>query len=155
MKILDMSAGYRHIWYDKKHPLVTFLDIRPEVKPDIVCDTRSIPLDAGSFDLIVFDPPHGTLSSSSRMGDTYGRFTAKEIYSTVAGSSIEAWRLAKPNAFMAFKWNDCQKRLENVLPMLRGWEPLFAHGLRMPGRQTTQTYWVMLRRLPMPPVPCV
>lgn len=153
MKILDMSAGYRHIWYDKNHPLVTFLDRRSETKPTIVCDTRSIPLEAGSFDLIVFDPPHENSGAHTRMRATYGHSTREDIWSTVRGSALEAWRVAKPNALMAFKWNDCAKPLEKILPMLDGWEPLFAHGLRMPGRHRTQTYWVMLRRLGFPPIP--
>lgn len=48
MKILDLSAGRRAVWFDKKHPLTTYLDKRAEVEPDIVCDTRSIPDSVGT-----------------------------------------------------------------------------------------------------------
>ena len=58
MKILDLSAGKRAQWYSKKHPLTTYVDIRPEVEPDVVCDTRSLPFEDATFDLISFDPPH-------------------------------------------------------------------------------------------------
>jgi hypothetical protein len=154
MKILDMSAGFRHIWADKNHPLVTFLDRRAEVKPTIVCDTRAIPLGDGLFDLVVFDPPHEN-TGSGKLSRTYGKADRADILSTVYRSSREAWRVTKPNALMAFKWNDCAWPLEKVLPMLQGWEPLFAHGLRLPGRHRTQTYWALLLRrdkiFPLPP----
>lgn len=59
MRILDMSAGNRAVWIDKKNPLATFLDLRAEVNPDIVCDTRTMSkIVKGKFDLFVFDPPH-------------------------------------------------------------------------------------------------
>lgn len=154
MKILDMSAGWRHIWYDKNNPLVTYLDIRPEVKPTHVCDTREIPIEVGdNFDLVVFDPPHQNLGKGSWMSHQYGYSTMNHIEDTVIKSAVEAWRLTKTNALMAFKWNDCGRRLEKVLPLLRGWEPLFAHGLNIPGRHKSQTYWVMLKRANMPPPP--
>lgn len=156
MKILDMSAGYRHIWYDKSNPLVTFLDRREETKPHFVCDTRKIPEEVGSgFDLVVFDPPHENSGAHSRMRATYGHSTRADIYSTLTGSCVEAWRVTKPDALMAFKWNDCARSLEAILPFLRGWEPLFGHGLRLPGRHKTQTYWVMLKRQDFPPVPVI
>lgn len=34
------------------------VDIRPERKPDIVADCRSVPLPDGSFDFILADPPY-------------------------------------------------------------------------------------------------
>ena len=53
MRILDLSAGRRAVWFDKKHPDATYLDKRPEVDPDIVCDTRSLPNEIGdNFDLL-------------------------------------------------------------------------------------------------------
>ena len=154
MKILDMSAGYRHIWYKKDLPFVTFLDRRPEVNPTFVCDTCRIPEEVGKdFDLVVFDPPHGTLTATSDMSRIYGTCDAADLTRTLAGSSREAWRISKPNALMAFKWNTCQRKLESVLPLLHGWEPLFCHGLNLPGRKKSQTYWVMLKRSNFPPPP--
>lgn len=153
MKILDMTAGYRHIWYDKNHPDVTFLDRRAEVNPHVLCDTRQIPIfDDGSYDLVVFDPPHEN-TGAGNLSQCYGKATRADILSTLAGSSREAWRLSRSEALMAFKWNDCAWTLERILPLLEGWEPLFAHGLRLPGRHKTQTYWVMLRRCDSLPIP--
>lgn len=81
MKILDMSAGNRAIWFDKNNPLVMFLDKRESVNPTIVCDTRNIPESAGKdFDLVVFDPPHLNTGKNSNMAKCYGYHTTAEIF---------------------------------------------------------------------------
>lgn len=143
-----MSAGHRHIWFDRNNPLVTYLDRRSEVKPTIVCDTRDIPLRDNCYDLVVFDPPHANVGANSKFTPVYGHSTTADILDTVRGSAREAWRVTKSSALMAFKWNDNARTLEEILPLLEGWTPLFAHGLRKPGRHKTQTYWVMLKRKP-------
>ncbi len=43
MKILDLTAGNRAIWFDKNNPLTIFIDKRKEVKPTYVRDSRSLP----------------------------------------------------------------------------------------------------------------
>jgi hypothetical protein len=54
MKILDLTAGKRAVWFNKKNPLALYLDKRSEVEPDIVCDVTQIPEEAGSgFNLFV------------------------------------------------------------------------------------------------------
>lgn len=150
MKILDMSAGNRAIWLDKDCELATFLDRRPEAKADFVCDTRSIPDEVGKdFALIVFDPPHENVGPNSRMATFYGHSTRPEIFDTVKGSAAEAWRVSRPDALMAFKWNDCAKSLDFVLELMAGhWRPLFGHHMRNRGGASakSQTYWVMLLR---------
>ena len=149
MKILDLSAGHRHIWFNTKHPLVTFLDRRPEVKPDIVCDTRHLPAEVGSgFDLIVFDPPHENCGPNGNMARNYGHSTRADIYDTIEGSAKEAYRVGKATTLMAFKWNDCGISLKKVIPLLEasGWEPLFGHGFPKSGRHKSETTWVMLMR---------
>jgi hypothetical protein len=145
VKILDMSAGRRAVWFNKKHPMATYLDKRPEVDPDFVCDTKAIPQEVGTdFDLIVFDPPHMNCGPNSNMSKVYGYHTTKDILETIAGSGKEAHRVSKPNALMALKWNDHDIRLQRVLDLLPQWEPLFGHLTKDgPG---SKTYWVMLRR---------
>lgn len=146
MKILDLSAGNRAIWYNKKHPLCTYLDKRESVNPDIVCDTRSIPESAGSgFDLVVWDPPHMNCGPNSNMSKTYGYHTTKEILDTIEKTAIEAHRITGSKGLMAFKWNTHDIKLERVYKLMPQWEPLFGH-LTKDGPRS-QTYWVMLRRL--------
>jgi len=146
MKILDMTAGKRAVWFDKKNPLCTYLDIRPEVEPDIVCDTRKMPDSVGAgFDLIVYDPPHVNTGPNSDMSKRYGYFTTKEILDSIAGSGKEAHRVSKPSALMALKWNNHSIRLQRVFDLLPQWEPLFGHLTKNgPG---SQTYWVMLKKV--------
>ncbi len=150
MKILDLSAGGRAIWIQKDLDFVTFLDKREEMHPDFVCDTRDIPEIVGiDYDLVVFDPPHINVGKNSNMAKYYGHSTTKEILDTVAGSSKEAHRVSKPNALMAFKWNDHDIKLDRALDLMKPfWMPLFGHHMRNRGGKAamSQTYWVMLLR---------
>lgn len=146
MKILDLSAGNRAIWFNKNHPMALYLDKRKKVKPDIVCDTRKIPKKAGSgFDLICWDPPHMNCGPNSNMSKVYGYHTTAEILETIEKTGSEAHRVSKKNALMAFKWNNHDIPLNKVFELLPQWEPLFGHLTKDgPG---SQTYWVMFRRL--------
>ena len=146
MRILDMSAGNRAIWYKKDHPLACFIDIRPSVKPTFVMDSTKLKLAEGHFDLVVFDPPHLNTGKNSNMAKCYGHHTTKQILELVEGSGKEAHRVTKRTALMALKWNTHDIRLERVFKLLPNWEPLFGH-LTKDGPRS-QTYWVMLRRLP-------
>lgn len=146
MKILDLTAGNRAVWFNKNHPLAVYLDKRPEVKPTIVCDIRKIPESAGSgYNLVVFDPPHMNCGPNSNFSKTYGYHTTREILETVECAGREVWKITKPNALMAFKWNTHDIKLSKVLKLLGPWEPLFGH-LTKDGPRS-QTYWVMLRRI--------
>jgi hypothetical protein len=146
MKILDLSAGNRGVWFDKAHPCATYVDIRPEVRPDIVADSRALPADVGEgFNLICFDPPHKNNSPNFGMARSYGCFNHEQIRSIIAETAKESHRVAADDALMAFKWNDHSLKLSTVLAMLAPfWEPLFGHGVT---HQQRGTAWVMLRRV--------
>jgi hypothetical protein len=150
MKILDMSAGGRAIWIEKDLDFVTFLDRRPEMEPDFVCDTRAIPEEVGGgYDLVVFDPPHVNCGANGHMAKYYGHHTAAEIRDIVSGSSKEAHRVSRSGALMAFKWNDHDMKLDRMLDLMRPfWRPLFGHHMRNRGGSDakSQSYWVMLLR---------
>lgn len=40
--ILDATAGFRMMWFNKHHPNAIYLDQRPECEPDIVGDFRDL-----------------------------------------------------------------------------------------------------------------
>lgn len=148
MKILDLTAGNRAIWFDKNHPLVTYLDKRGSVNPTIICDIRNIPESVGSgFSLVVFDPPHMNCGPNSNMSKVYGYHTTAEILETVKLAGTEVHKITASNALMALKWNTHDIKLEKIFMLLgrNRWEPLFGH-LTKDGPRS-QTYWVMLRRL--------
>lgn len=144
MRILDLTAGNRAIWFDKENPFATFLDKRAEVNPTVVCDIREIPETVkGPFILFVFDPPHLNTGKNSNMAKCYGHHTTKEILDLIEKASEQAWDLAAPNALMAFKWNDHDIKLDRVLKLMPRWQPLF--GQRVSKNKRSQTYWVLLR----------
>lgn len=145
MRILDLTAGNRAIWFDKNNPLAKFIDKRKKVKPDYVCDlTKKGPRFYYRFDLFVFDPPHVNTGKNSEMSKRYGHSTTKQILKFVESAGEYAYRNAKLGALMAFKWNTHDIRLQRALDLMPQWEPLFGHLTKDgPG---SQTYWVMLRR---------
>lgn len=147
MRVLDLSAGNRAIWFDKRCKLATFIDIRPEVEPDFVADSRELPAAVGSgYDLIVFDPPHKNNGANGHMVRSYGHHSSDEITDIIRRSAKEAHRVSNVTAFMAFKWNDHTRKLSSVLPLLEPyWYPLFGHGVSHQQR-SSQTAWVMLGR---------
>lgn len=145
MRILDLTAGKRAIWFDKNHPDTVYLDKRPEVNPDLVADSRALPKVIGrDFDLVVFDPPHVNFGKNGHMSQRYGHHTTAEILELIEQAAREAHRVTKPDALMALKWNDHDIKLERVLKLMPQWEPLFGHLTKDgPG---SKTYWAMLRR---------
>jgi len=152
VRILDLSAGNRAMWFDKKNPLAVFLDKRAEVNPDIVCCTTKIPDEVGiGYDLVVFDPPHENVGKNSNMTKFYGHSTREQIRETISGTAREAYRVTKENALMAFKWNDHAFKLDSVLALMSDyWEPLFGSHMKNRGGADakSQSFWVMLKRKP-------
>jgi len=148
LSILDLSAGKRAVWFNKRHPQVTFLDCRPDVEPDVVCDTRELPAAVGGgFGLLVFDPPHVNFGKNAEMSKQYGHHTTEEIRDIVRRTAHEAHRVSAPQALMAFKWNDHDQKLEKVLALMtEWWEPLFGHKVAQRTKHSSATYWVMLLR---------
>jgi hypothetical protein len=148
MRIIDLSAGNRAIWFNRSYPDALFVDVRPEVNPDIVADSTALPAEVGTdFDLVVFDPPHKNNGATGNMAGNYGHWSTDAIRQIVTGTAKEAWRITKPNALMAFKWNDHTLSLHDALVMLSAWwEPLFGHGARVQQTYGSMTSWVMLRR---------
>jgi hypothetical protein len=148
-----MSAGARAVWFDKNHPDALYLDIRPEVSPSMVADTRELPAEVGDgYGLIVFDPPHKNFGANSNMAKCYGHHTSAEIRDIIKRSAAEAHRVSKPDALMAFKWSSGDFKLQTALDLMADhWEPLFGHGVNHQQRRGNATSWVMLRRRDVPP----
>ena len=149
MRILDLTAGNRAIWLDRRHPDAVYVDLREGVSPDVGADSGMLPF-GQVFGLVVFDPPHYNTSRNSRMAMSYGHFTAAEIRKLITDGAREAHRVAIPDAVMALKWSTKGLVLKSVLPLLLPWwSPLF-------GTATTQSvqrhlnYWIMLHRVNSP-----
>jgi SAM-dependent methyltransferase len=147
VRVLDVSAGERHVWFNKSHPDAIFLDIRPEVKPDVVGDSRNLgQFGSGWFDLVVFDPPHGNIGPNGAMKKRYGSFDMPYIRDLIVRSEREIYRVLKADGLLAFKWNDRQVKLAVVLAWMPSFDPLFGHHVSSAQARPSTTYWVMLRK---------
>jgi hypothetical protein len=147
MKIIDLTAGNRAIWFNKNHPDCTYVDIRSSVLPDIMGDSGFLGMRNG-YELVVFDPPHVNGGRNGNISRDYGHHTANEIREIIKSLAKEAHRITLPSALMAFKWNDHDQKLNTVLSLMADWwEPLFGHVTSIRTKHVCQTYWVMLRRL--------
>lgn len=130
MKVLDLTPAKRGIWFDKAHPAATFA-----------------PAEGDGFGLVVFDPPHANVGATSNMAKDYGHHTAAEIRDFIAAAAEEGHRRSAPDALMAFKWNDHDRKLAPILALMdRWWEPLFGQRTATRTKHSCSTYWVMLLR---------
>lgn len=129
MKILDLTPGKRGIWFDKDNSLVSWGD------------------GEGPFDLVVFDPPHVNVGAGSNMASDYGHCTSEQIREFVQEGGYRAYIRSKPDALMAFKWNDHDQKLERILALIEEWwEPLFGQRTSTRTKHACSTCWVMLKR---------
>ena len=143
--ILDATSGGRMMWFDKDPEGVLFVDRRVvppgsivqqplwSVNPDVKADNRSLPYKDNSFELVVFDPPHTTISEDSIIGTKYGKLT--DLHEVVAGIN-ECLRVS--NGFVVFKWAETEFPLSAILEHVTHL-PLFGHTTAKSGL----TMWVM------------
>ena len=148
LKILDITAGNRAIWFNKHFPGCTYVDARNEVSPDVLADSTCLPASVGEgYDLVVFDPPHKNNGANGGMTRVYGHWTAEQIRNLVRGGAAEAHRVTRPGALMSFKWNNHSNTLERALGWLAPyWTPLVGHGMIPQQRARSVTSWVLLLR---------
>lgn len=113
-KVLDVTANERRMWNGVDWPGVTFADIDPAMKPDIVCDFRALTVPDASFDVIVFDPPHLPSAAASAKSDQgfVGRYglghapKADNISGYFPPFFAEAVRVLRPDGMIFAKLKD-------------------------------------------------
>lgn len=108
--ILDATAGWRMMWYDKHHPNALYIDQRAEVEPDQLADYRKLNYPDNRFKLIVFDPPHivkqqDYANHDSRMVKDFGYLKADTMEADIKRAFKELWRVLAPYGVLIFKWN--------------------------------------------------
>lgn len=125
--ILDATAGFRMMWFDKHEPHTIYLDQRPECEPDIIGDFRDLKqFPDESFRLIVFDPPHiiESAQTGSNIIRQFGCLQRESWPLLIKNGAAELWRLLKPNGILLFKWSN-QYIPSNKLIELFPEKPLF------------------------------
>jgi len=94
--VLDPTWGQGAFWSRTDDYVVTGTDVVPERGPDGTADCRNLPHADGSFDLVVFDPPHNAdAGAASVMGNRYGTYRGPELEEVVRVGSREAWRVGR------------------------------------------------------------
>jgi len=142
--ILDATAGYRMMWFDKNEPHTVFLDCRPEVKPTTIGDYKDLSqFPNETFNLVVFDPQHrpGTNGATGFL-KSYGAPLNPETWQSEFRIAFnEFMRVLKPNGILIFKWSTYRICLQTVLSCFPE-KPLF--GQTTTGHQQekhAKTYW--------------
>lgn len=146
--VLDMTAGSRMMWFDKQNNRATFVDKRRlheqllsghviDVDPDVLADwTLGLPFDNGTFNLVLFDPPHLIhAGDNSWLAKKYGTLNVDNWQEIIKLGFDEGMRVLKQNGTLIFKWNDSQIPLREILDVI-GVEPLF-------GQKRQKTHWLV------------
>lgn len=147
VRILDATAGHRAVWFDKSYPDTDYIDIREGLHPDNVqMDCRKTTFADGTFDLIVFDPPHMAIGPKAQMAERYGHFSTAEIRSIVEGAFPEFHRILREDGLVAFKWSDHDTSLDRILASVTGFDRLVGVPVARRTFHSAVTTWVLLRR---------
>lgn len=172
--ILDATAGFRIMWFNKDHPNAVYLDERtdeeiyqgycaslrvrnrpalkvrrPKTKT-VLSDFKHIPYSDNSFTLVVFDPPyHIKLSNSSWVNMRWGKLKPETWQSDLKQGFDECWRVLKPTGILIFKWNDKDIGSKQILKVLDR-APLFGHRFKNNTVKGTKrsTFWFCFMKIP-------
>jgi SAM-dependent methyltransferase len=128
-EILDPCCGGRMWWWDKSHPLAIYMDKREapngsipqrpnwECSPDVLGDFRAMPFEDGSFQLVVFDPPHNVRKEPGGItGMRYGALPHDTEQEDLRRGFEECWRVLAAGGTLVFKWAGPMQRVEPHFP---------------------------------------
>lgn len=147
-RVIDVCAGSRMMWFDKKNPIAIFGDERSEshtlcdgralnISPDLLFDFTNLPFPDCSFRLVAFDPPHlKHAGETSWLRLKYGVLSGGWQDEIRKGFS-ECFRVLEPEGVLIFKWAEDQVKLRDVLSLTPN-KPLFGHTTGRKG----QTHWM-------------
>jgi len=142
------------MWFDKADPRALFVDIRREccesvtcqgrreimIAPDIVADYRRLPFADGTFELVVFDPPHTFAGPAGWTRKKYGTLTP-DWREDIRRGFAECFRVLRPMGTLVFKWSAHRVPVSQIL-MLTPERPLFGQRCGT----TAKTHWMVFMR---------
>jgi SAM-dependent methyltransferase len=113
--ILDATANTGRIWgRGKSRYQHTSMDIDPSVHPDVIGDNTAMPFADGSWDIVVYDPPHTGEQGKTKFAGVYGTGvavgTTGGLAHTYPAFLSEARRVLRPNGLLLVKLADCTHR---------------------------------------------
>lgn len=165
--ILDATAGFRMMWFNKDNPNAIFLDQRGDdeliragvrdswipLKPTTKGDFRDMKqFPDNHFRLIVFDPPHlQWLGETSIFKKKFGQLQKETWPKDIKQGSAELWRVLAPFGVLLFKWNDHDIDYRKILKLFPT-KPLFGQitaGSRgKTGKGRSNTFWFCFMKIP-------
>ena len=151
--ILDATAGFRMMWFNKNHPNCLYLDERPECEPDIVTDFRDLSrFNDETFRLIVFDPPHYLdkwHNAEIKINIDYGLLKAETWQSDLKKCFLECFRVLKDYGVLLFKWNNHDVDYRQVLKCFPI-KPLFGQQVKTSKskKHPCSTKWFCFMKIP-------
>jgi SAM-dependent methyltransferase len=149
--VLDACCGGRAFWFDRKDARALFMDKRQGVfpivrktprspvivKPDWCGSFTAMPFPPGTFDHIIFDPPHLVgPNATGNIRKTYGSL-GNGWREELRGGFAECFRVLRPGGTLIFKWSEYDVPVSEVLALTPE-KPLYGH---RSGKQA-RTHWV-------------
>jgi len=162
MKILDATCGVKAMWFNKNHPLVTYLDKRngnytswnktkakrntAHINPDVVADwTKELPFDNEYFDMVLFDPPHIIQSKPDKSNCmTYYGYLPSNNWDKLLKLGIdELFRVLKPEGVFIFKWAERAKPIKEIIKLFP-YPPIFGNRTwKANPAKSNEVYWLV------------
>lgn len=159
--VLDPCCGSRMMWFDRQHPNVIFGDCRRAtitvtdrshgradgtrtliVDPALQMDFRALPFADGTFQLVVFDPPHLLRAGEkSWLAAKYGKL-GQDWRDDIRAGFRECFRVLVNGGVLVFKWNETHVGLREVLA-LTPQQPLFGHT----SGKKAHTHWMVFMKM--------
>jgi hypothetical protein len=137
-RILDATVNQGRIWGRGKSKYKHVgMDIDPSLHPDVVGDNTEMPFVDGSFDIIVYDPPHTGEQGKSKFARVYGTGVAVGktggLAHTYPPFLAEAKRVLPPKGLLLVKLADCTHRNRFQFATAEFYAAAKAHGFELLG----------------------
>ena len=125
--ILDACCGpkemYRGLHKHFSQEEIVFIDIRKgtynrdkwgipplNVTPDVQADLKKLPFRDGVFNMVIFDPPHGSFTMDAFLGVKYGGLTMREYRTLIVWANREFARVLQPQGLILAKIMEVEDR---------------------------------------------